>query len=397
MDAFFVSVEVRDNPALKGKPCAVGGSSGNKGIITAASYEARKFGLRAGMSSLEAHRLCPSCIFLPTDAHKYTYASAQIMDLLESFSPDVKVMSVDEASLEISGCLRLFGSPEDVGRQVRAAIRQRVNLPSTVGIASNRLVAKVAADASKPEGLRYILPGTEAAFLAPMPVEKMCGIGPATGKVLNRLGFKTLGELAQASDEIMRLRFGILGPALAQMARGEYAGRMVHDDERGSLEKSMGHERTFHEPVANEDDLRAWIVALGEMVARRARQAEMVGRVLTLKLRYTDFETLSHQSVLPVTTADEELIISHGWRLLGEAWQKGRPVRLIGLSLGELKEQKSLPGQLDIFLGRELIKREALYRAVDELKDKFGEKAVLRAMGQKWRVRSNHISFGRAR
>jgi len=396
MDAFFVSVEVRDNPSLLGKPVAVGGASGNKGIITAASYEARKFGLKAGMPAVQARRLCPDCIFLSLDPHKYTYASAQIMDLLESFSPDVRILSVDEASLEISGCLKLWGSPEEVGRKVKRAIREKVGLPSTAGVAVNRLVAKVAADSAKPDGLRVIEPGSEAAFLAPMPVEKMCGIGPATGQALNRLGFHTLGELAGASDEMMRLRFGVLGPMLAKMARGEYTGRMQQDDERGTLEKSMGHERTFSEAVANLPDLRAWVVALGEMVARRVRQGEMLGRVLTLKLRYTDFETISHQSVLPVQTDDEELIIEYGWKLLQEAWREGCPVRLLGLSLGELKERRTQPEQVDIFLGRELIRREALYRAVDRVKDRFGEKALLRAMGQKWRVRRNYITFGRA-
>ena len=396
MDAFFASVEERDNPALKGHPVAVGGSvDGRHGIITAANYVSRRFGLKAGMSALEAKRRCPEVIFVRLDARKYTYASAQIMDLLEGFSPDVRILSVDEASLEISGLMRRFGSPLAVGEAVKGAIISRCNLPSTVGIATNRLVAKVVADTSKPNGIRFLPPGEEAGYLAPFPVSKMCGIGPATEAALNKLGFKTLGELAKASEEMMKLRFGVLGPMLAQMARGEYAGRMQSDDARGSDEKSMGHERTFGEPVSDRAVLRGWVVALSEMIARRVRNGGMIGRVLTMKIRYTDFETLHHQSVMPEPTDDEELVILQGWNLLDECWEKGKPVRLLGLSLGSLTHKDESTMQMNLFVGNQLFRRESLYKALDSLKDKFGEKIILRAMGQSQRIGNrDSISFG---
>lgn len=382
MDAFFASVEVRDNPALQGHPVAVGGSAdGRKGIITAANYPARKFGIKAGMAAFEAKRRCPKIIFVKLDPRKYTYASAQIMDLLEEFSPDIRILSVDEASMEISGVMRRFGTPENVGRAVKDAIRQRCNLPSTVGIASNRLVAKVVADTSKPDGLRFIHPGDEATYLAPLPVSKMCGIGPATEAALNKLGLITLGQLAGASDELMKLRFGVMGPWLAQMARGEYAGRMMIDDERGTAEKSMGHERTFGEPVNDRAQLRGWVVALAEMAARRVRSGHMVGRVLTMKLRYSDFETLHHQGVLPEPTDDEEMLILHGWKLLDQCWEINRPVRLLGMSVGMLQSKCELNPQMNLFTGKQLLRRESLYKAVDSLKDRYGEKILLRAMG----------------
>ncbi len=396
MDAFFASVEERDNPALKGRPIAVGGSSdGRKGIVTAANYTARKFGLKAGMTALEAKRRCPQVIFVRLDARKYTYASAQIMDLLEGFSPDVRILSVDEASLEISGVVWRFGAPLAVGQAVKDAIRGRCDLPATVGIARNRLVAKGAAEPSKPNGLRYIVPGSEAAYLAPLPVSKMCGIGPATEAALGKLGFKTLGELAGASEELMKLRFGVLGPWLAQMARGEYAGRMQQDDARGAEEKSMGHERTFAEAVSDRSGLRAWVVALAEMIARRVRTGAMIGRVLTMRLRYSDFDTFSHQSVLPEPTDDEETLILHGWKLLDQCWEKDRPVRLLGLSLGSLTPKGESTTQLNLFVGRQIFRREALYKALDSLKDKFGEKIILRAMGSSKRAGRDFITFGK--
>ena len=398
MDAFFASVEMRDNPALKGHPVAVGGSSdGRKGIITAANYTARKFGLKAGMPAIEAKRRCPKVIFVKLDSRKYTYASAQIMDILEGFTPEVRILSVDEASLEISGILWRYGTPVAVGQAVKDMITCRCNLPSTVGIARNRLVAKVAADTSKPDGLRYLVPGSEAAYLAPFPVSKMCGIGPATEVALGKLGLKTLGELAVASEELMKLRLGVLGPWMVQMARGEYVGRMQQDDARGSDEKSMGHERTFGKPVTDHSELKGWVVALAEMVARRVRNGAMVGRVLTMKLRYSDFDTLHHQSVMPEPTDDEEMLILQGWKLLDQCWKQGRAVRLLGLSLGALTPKDESAMQMSLFVGKQIIRREALYKALDSLKDRFGEKIILRAMGSSQRVGRDFITFGKSK
>jgi len=394
MDAFFVSVEMRDDPTLKGHPAVVGGGSGNKGIITAANYEARKYGLKAGMTVVEARRKCPKCIFVPMHVEKYIDASRKVFALLDRFSPDVKVLSVDEASVEISGLYRLFGPPEEIGRRIRMAIRENVNLPATVGIASNRLIAKVAADLAKPDGLSYVPPGTEAAFLSPLPVKEMAGIGPATEAALTRLGITTLGRLSHAPLDIMKSHFGVVGEWLVGMAKGEYVGRMELDDQRGEVERSMGHERTFEAPLTNRDDLRAWIVALAEMVGRRLRRAKLGGKVLTLRLRYNDFETLSHQSALIYYTNDEQDMIEEGWRLLDQIWQVGRAVRLVGISLGGLKPWSEVGRQMNLFFVRDPVRREELYKALDTVKNRFGDKAILRAMGLKWRVRRRVISFG---
>jgi len=447
MDAFFASVEERDNPSLKGRPVAVGGSAdGRRGVITAANYVARKYGLKAGMPAAKAKRLCPKAVFLPVDARKYTYASALIMETLEQYSPDVRPLSVDEACLDITNVLHLHPSAEALGRKVKSAIYDKYRLPSTVGIASNPLVAKVAADSAKPNGLRVIPHGGEAAFLAPLPVDEMTGIGKATAAALNRLGIRTLGELGAAADKLLKAHFGVLGPVLGQMARGEWAGRMKQDADRArkshSLtsaptapkaklrlpfgksvqlhpsspsaqstaagaqtamseafsaapeEKSIGNERTFGGDVASENELRGWIVALAEMVGRRVRRAGVEGKVLTLKLRYSNFETLHHQSGLPSATSDEQTLILYGWRLLKEVWQTGRGVRLLGLSLGGLAPIPAI-GQIEMFDGPGRRSRESLYQAVDSLRDRFGERAVVRAMGRRWERSEQRISFGR--
>ncbi|MCF7809958.1 DNA polymerase IV [bacterium] len=394
MDAFFASVEIRDNPHLEGRPVAVGGSSGNRGVITAANYEARKYGLGAGMTAVEARKRCPNVIFMPTRGPKYTYVSALIMAALEKFSPDVKPLSVDEASLEITGCLKLYKSAVELGSDVKKTIKERFNLPCTVGIGPNRLVAKMAANLGKPDGLMIIKTDEVAEIFAPLSVRKMIGIGKATEAALDRIGIRTLGQLAAAPDALLKSRFGILGPVMSKLARGEWSGRMKKDDDRDFCEKSMGHQRTYGEPLSNPEDMRAKLVALSEMVARRVRRAKMVGRVLTLTIRYTTFETISHQVRLPFVTDDEEHLIKYAWRLLSEALEEGKQVRLLGLSLGVLSDKEKDDRQLDLFLSKEKLKRECLYSALDNIRDRLGERVIARAMGRRWEPYDSRQSRG---
>ncbi|MDP8239505.1 MAG: DNA polymerase IV [Candidatus Hatepunaea meridiana] len=387
MDAFFASVEIRDNPALEGRPVAVGGSHGNRGVVTAANYIARKYGLKAGMTAVEARRRCPHAVFLRVRGEKYTYVSAQIMAALERFSPDMRPLSVDEASLEITGCLKLYGGAVRIGEEIKQLIWSKFRLPSTVGIGPNRLVAKMAANLGKPDGLLVIHSEEAAEVFAPLPVDKMIGIGKATTNALNGIGITTLGQLAKAPDRLLKSRFGILGPVMKKLARGEWSGRMRKDEDRGPIERSIGHQRTYGEPISDPAALKAKLVALAEMVARRVRRARMVGRVLTLTIRYTDFTTISHQSVLPVITDDEDELILHAWRLLNEALEEKRKVRLLGLSLGRLKSKEKHDRQLDIFFSNLKLKHEELHNALDNLRDRFGERVIARAMGGRWEPR----------
>lgn len=387
MDAFFASVEERDNPDLKGKPVAVGGGGGFRGVVTAANYIARKYGLRAGMPSGEARRLCPHAIFLPVNGRKYTFVSAQIMTALERFSPSVKPLSVDEASLDISTTERLFGSPLELGQRLKDMVKTHFDLPCSVGIGPNRLVAKMASNLGKPDGLLHLTEETAAVTFAPLPVEKMIGIGDSTRQSLEKLGIVTLGQLAMAPESILKARFGVLGPYLKDMAQGKWSGRMRRDEERGPVEKSIGHQRTFGENISDLNELRGKLVALAEMVARRVRKGEFVGQVLTLKVRYPDFRTPHHQTRLPIPTDDEETIIEYAWRLLSEIHIPGHEVRLLGLSLGAIVPKREWEGQLELFSAKKILRRENLDMALDLLRERFGERVVARAMGERWRRR----------
>lgn len=393
MDAFFASVEERDNPHLKGRPVAVGGSTGKRGVVTAANYCARKYGLKAGMPSGQARKLCPHAVFLPVNGRKYVFVSAQIMAELESFSPKVRPLSVDEASLDISDSEQLFGGPEELGRQLKNRIVSRFGLPCTVGIGPNRLAAKMAVNMCKPDGLLVLKTANIANALAPLPVGEMVGIGKSTRAVLEQMGIFTLGQLAAASDYALKIRFGIHGPTLKKMARGEWAGRMKKDDERGPEEKSIGHQRTFAENITDIECLRAKLVGLSEMVGRRVRKGGYSGRVLTLTVRYSDFHTITHQTRLPEPTDDEETLIVYSWRLLSEVLKKEVPIRLLGLSLGEVAPKNETNRQLDLFNARRVHRMEKLHCALDQLRDRFGEKVVTRAMGGRYQSRSNRGSF----
>ena len=392
MDAFFAEVETRDNPGLRGKPVAVGGGPGKRGVVTSANYIARRFGLKAGMTSFEAQKRCPEVIFLPVNGSKYTYVSAQIMTALERFSPQVRPLSVDEASLDITDCERHFGSAQNLGRELKELISLKFRLPCTVGIGHNRLVAKMAANLGKPDGLLELNKDNAAATFAPLPVQKMVGIGDATRIALEQLGIVTLGDLAKCPDSHLKVRFGILGHNLKKMARGEWAGRMRMDDEREPEEKSIGHQRTFGENISDVSQLKARLVGLTEMVARRVRRAGVVGQVLTLQLRYTNFDTPHHQLKMPVPTDDEETLIEYAWRLLGELWVPGSEVRLLGLSLGNLSPKSEWTGQLDLFASKHNRRRDNLYEAIDALRDRFGEKTVARLMGGRFQEKKRRGS-----
>lgn len=386
MDAFFAAIEERDNPRLCGKPVVIGGGP-RRGVVTTANYVARQFGIRSGMPSSRAFELCPQAIFLPVDGRKYVHVSRQVMETLEHFSPDMRPMSIDEASLDITGCLRLFDGAENLGRELKQRIYQETCLACTVGIGTNPLVAKMAAELGKPDGLLIVPEGKARELFAPLPVKKMIGIGPATTEALEKLNIRTLGELAAAPERLLKARFGVIGPVLQRMSRGEWVGRMRQDEERRTAERSMGHQRTFGDNLVDLDDIKSKLIGLAEMVARRLRRANVVGHVLTLMLRYDDFETIHHQSALCAPTDDEAAVIKYGWRLLNEIIEVGRPVRLLGLSMGKLRP-KVEDDQLDLFTGDSQQRRDDLYRALDDLRDRFGERIITRAMGRRFRIDS---------
>ena len=340
MDAFFVSVELLERPDLRGRPVVVGGT-GRRGVVAAASYEARRFGVRSAMSSARARRLCPEAVFLPARHDAYLEASRRVMEVLRSFTPLVEPISVDEAFMEVSGSRRLFGEPADVARAVRSRILGELSMTASVGIAATKSVAKLASEAAKPRagvagvepgpGVVVVPAGTESDFLAPLPVESLWGVGPVTAKKLHRIGIRTVGELAELDeDNIVAVLGAAHGRHLGELARGVDPRRVVAERDA----KSIGHEETFAEDIDTAEELHRHLVRLSEAVARRVREHGAAAGTVMLKVTFSDFRTVTRSvtSTVPLTTgpafvaalepALASLDVRFGVRLLGVHAQK---------------------------------------------------------------------------
>jgi len=373
MDAFYAAVEQRDRPELRGKPVIVGadpkGGRG-RGVVSTASYEARRFGVASAMPISEAWRRCPKGIYLHPDMERYARESARIMAVLERFSDRVEPVSIDEAFLDATGSERALGSGETIGRNLKQAIRDETQLTASVGVASSKLVAKVASDVRKPDGLTVVAPGTEAAFLAPLPVRRLWGVGPKMEETLAKLGVTTIGELAALDPQRLARKIGTHGHDLQRLARGE-DDRDVAREPAGY--KSLGQEHTYDEDTADPTRLRATLLQLADGVAARLRAHELKARTITLKYRDEDFRTTTHTRTLKRgTDSGDEL-----FRVVSELFQEvhgRRRVRLVGLYTSHFGEPTP---QLGLF---ELPKPSTpADRVRDELRRRFGEEAITRA------------------
>ena len=366
MDAFFASVEELVNPALRGKPVVVAGP-GERSIITTASYPARKYGIRTGMTIRQARRLCRNIIFIRADYGRYTDASRKVMTVLESFTPDINVTSVDEAFLEVTSVIERFGTPWKLGRAVKRRVRCETGLTCSIGIAGNRLLAKLASSIHKPDGLTVLEPQKVKEFLEDMPVEKLYGIGPVTARNLNLLGIRTCGQLGRYPEDYLRHRFGAQGRILSRMGRGEegiFTNRS-QTDYRGT--KSIGHSVTLPRDIIEKQSMGKVLQTLAEMVGRRVRRHRGRGNTLVLTWRYDDFSTHSHRSRLPYPICLTEEIYRTSVKLLDEIVIQ-RPVRLLGISLSDLSFEGFTPSLL-----QHDIKKEKLQTALDGINDRFGE------------------------
>ena len=379
LDAFFVAVEQARRPELRGMPVIVGGDPGGRGVVATASYEARVFGIYSGMALKTAQRLCPHAIFLRGNYQQYERVSRAFHRILRDYSPLVEPGGLDEAYLDLTGCEPIIFSiaantaPNEPAAVVAAHdIRRRVwaelGLAASVGIASGRSLAKVASDAAKPDGLLFVQPGTEAAFLAPMPVRKLPGLGPKAESELARAGVRTLGQLARLSDARLRALFGSWGPALGERARG------IDETPVGggrAPAKSISREGTYAKDVDDRALLRASLRSYAESVGADLRNEGHRARCVTLKLRYADFTTITHSRTLKQPTQDDNQIYRTGVELLELALsQDGRAVRLLGLGVTQLTEDV----QLSLFDRRQPI--EALLGAIDRLRSKYGHRSV---------------------
>ncbi|MCH7734360.1 MAG: DNA polymerase IV [Chloroflexi bacterium] len=375
LDAFFAAVERVVNPDLIGKPLIVGGI-GNRGVVTCASYEAREFGVHAAMPIAIARRLCPQGVFVPTSHDLYGSFSKRFMAILRDHSPVVQTVSVDEAFIDMTGTEKLFGMPLDAAENIRARVHGDLKVTASIGIAPSKLVAKIASDAAKPDGVRLVAPGDEAAFLAPMPARKLPGLGPKAEEALALLGIKTIGDLAGHSLGPLRRA---LGPnnaeSLQRRAMGIDHSEVTTDGEA----KSISAETTFNDDSDDLDYLNGRLQQLAERVGARLRKSEKFARTVTLKLRYYDFETITRQTTLPVAGDGDGAISAAGKELLDKAMAHRRAkVRLVGVGVGNLTERVGQLSLLDtdpISLARE---DSALSGTVDAIRERFGNAAINR-------------------
>ncbi len=376
LDAFFAAVEQRDRPELRGKPVIVGGGGPtDRGVVSAASYEARAFGVHSAMPLRTAAALCPGGVFVPVQGAKYQAVSRQVMAILRRFTPQVEPVSIDEAFLDVTGSQALFGDGESIGRQIRAAIREEVGLTASVGVATTKLVAKVASDLRKPDALVVVPPGQEADFLAPLSITRLWGVGARTAESLREFGVTTIGDLAALERAVLERRFGKLGAALTARARG------VDPDpvsDRAPA-KSIGHEHTFDVDTSDREVIERTLLAMAEGVAGRLRASGVKAATVTVKIRDSSFRTITRQRTLAEPTDLTEPI----WRA---ALELARPevrairVRLLGVTASNLGERVQLQlfsgegqGAGDGGRGRRLIEAE------DAIRRRFGERAVTRA------------------
>ena len=380
MDAFFAAVEIRDNPWLKGKPIIVGGSPTGRGVVTTCSYEARAFGIHAGMPGREAARLCPHAIFVRGHGNKYIHASVQMMKILKHFSDTVEPYSIDEAFVDITHSIRLFGGARNLALAIKQEIRKQLNLTGSVGVGPNRLVAKMASRLQKPDGLTIIPRERVREIFDPLPVRKLLGIGPATEEALKKLGILTIQQLRKAPPSLLKRYFGIGGKELIRMANGQGEASVISLEHR-EHDKSMGHEHTFGEDVIDQEQIYAQLLYLSEKVARRLRFAGMGGRKVTLKFRTTGFITTTHQMTLATLTHDDITIYCASLKLLEDVWDHHTPVRLVGVSVSRLTSCLPQGNQHDLFVKRAIQQRRRLSSTLDGIRDRFGEDSIGSASG----------------
>ncbi|HEU4369988.1 MAG TPA: DNA polymerase IV [Methylomirabilota bacterium] len=370
MDAFYASVEQRDRPELRGLPVIVGADPRGRGVVSAASYEARVHGVHSAMPISKAYRLCPQGVYLPVDMTKYAGVSREIMAILGDFSPLVEPVSVDEAFVDLTGTQTLWGPPAEAVRRIKARIRAETGLTASAGLASNKFVAKVGSDLEKPDGLVVVPPGEEAAFLAPLPIERLWGVGKATARELAALGVTTIGQLQALSPGVLAARLGPHGPDLRALA----VGRDARPVEPFSPPKSMGAEETFERDCRDVARLEDTLRGQAERVAREMRAEGLAACRVTLKLRWADFRTLT-RSHTGDPTQDGLEIYRRAAALLARE-RLIQPVRLIGVSASTFRPEAR--GQLPL-LDPAAVRRERLARAVDRITGRFGRSAILPA------------------
>jgi DNA polymerase-4 len=379
MDAFFVSVEELYDPSLKGKAVVVGGQRDERGVVSAASYEARRFGVHSAMPLRTAAKMCPHAIFVNGHPERYRECSEKVYKVLGTFTPQVEMASIDEAYLDMTGTERLHGPPLKSADQLHQRMKADTGLNCSVGIGTSRLIAKVSSAQAKPNGVLWIVPGQEAKFLAPLDVREIPGVGKVMEGHLHALGIQKVGDLAKLEDGDLEDRFGKWGLALAGKAQGEDAGGWFDSEVGEDIEaKSISHEHTYNEDTADPTQLEATLTRLSEMVGRRLREANFHARTIQIKLRYKDFTTITRAHTLPNPTQLDTEIFEQVRALFRKNWKKGTQVRLLGVHASSFTEQNA---QIDLLEGSRRDRWKSALAAADRLRDKFGESSVGLAAG----------------
>ncbi|MCC6613788.1 MAG: DNA polymerase IV [Anaerolineae bacterium] len=377
LDAFFCAVEENHDPSLRGKAFAIGGRPDQRGVVASCSYAARRFGVRSALPMSQAVRLCPDLIIRPARHGVYHDVSVQVMAQLDALTPDVEQISIDEAFLDVT---LLRDDAESIARRLQTLINTEFNLPCSLGVATNKLVAKIANNIGKakagkdspPNAILVVAPGEEAAFLAPLPVSELWGVGPKTAEQLQRIGIRTIGDLAQRGAADMERRFGKHGTDMLRHAQGIDERPVQRDDEA----KSISKETTFVHDVSDAEQLKRVLRGLSDEVGRRLRREGLRGTTVKIKLRWADFTTLTRQVKLGQPTHHDNVIFETAWGLLLKTWTPGRPVRLIGVGVSDFETasiQQSLWGE------EQNAEQDRLESALDYLHDRFGRGMVRRA------------------
>lgn len=379
LDAFFASVEQLDHPEWRGRPVIVGGSADRRGVVSTASYEARRFGVHSAMPSATARRLCPDAIWTQGRFDRYREMSARVMGILGEETPLVEQVSIDEAFFDVTPGRFSRESPVAICRRVQMRVAE-LGVTCSIGLGANKTVAKIASEREKPRGLTVVPPGTERAFLAPLPVGAMSGVGPATEGRLRRMGIRTLGELSRADARALEREFGVLGPRMAVRAAGRERSRVAEAAAPDDV-KSVSNERTFSSDLTDREEIEAAILHVAAVVGRRLRRKGLKGRTVTLKLKYDVGHGHTAQRSLPAPTDDERVFGRAAAALLDEVWAQGMPARLVGVGVSgfdgsRAERQLSLfdePGEGAADAARDL---SALGRVTDAVRDRFGDSAV---------------------
>ena len=384
MNAFFASVEQQSNPALRGKPIAVIGSNGRT-VITTASYEARKFGVKTGMAIWEAKQHCPNIILVVGNNPKYTYTSSRIFSMMLDYTPLVEVFSIDEAFLDVTGSMGIFGSPERIVYLLKARIKHSFGLTCSVGVGPNKLLAKLASDMKKPDGLTIIRPEEISPVLEAIPIKDICGIGSQTEKKLNLLGIKTCGDLGRFPVDILKRKFGINGQHLHDMGLGIDHSPVVPASDQDKV-KSVGHSMTLKRDISKRQDILKYLLQLSEMVGRRARRYHVSGKTVHLYIRYADFySSIGKQQTLgnPINLSDDiyKAVVD-----ILDTIELQQPVRLLGVRLTNLRYQES---QLPLFPQER--KKALLVNAMDAVNNKYGDFTVTFASLMDTEEKGSHV------